>query len=124
MCTCGECTISQQNRVVRTSACGCLNWAVSISFVRTFQEVTSELLGRPARIFKKSERIYIRYFGRHSALLLIIIGVVTSKQTQSLVWSQSGLYGTVSYGSCMVATSGWYSTVSYGRAVQMSECRR
>ena len=27
-------------------------------------------------------------FGRHGALLLIIISVVTSKQTQSLVWSQ------------------------------------
>ena len=88
MCTCGECTISQQNRVIRTSACGCLNWAVSISFVRTFQEVTSELPGRPARILKESERIYTRYFGRHGALLLIIISFVTSKQTQSLVWSQ------------------------------------
>ena len=88
MWTCGKCTISQQNRGVRTSACGCLNWAVSISFVRTFQEVTSELPGRPARIFKESERIYTRYFGRHGALLLIIISVATSKQTQSLVWSQ------------------------------------
>ena len=36
MCTCRGCTISQQNRVVRTSAFGCLNWAGSISFVRTF----------------------------------------------------------------------------------------
>ena len=27
MCTCRGCTISQQNRVVRTSAFGCLNWA-------------------------------------------------------------------------------------------------
>ena len=36
MCTC--------RRVVRTSAFGCLNWAGSISFVRTFQEVTSGLL--------------------------------------------------------------------------------
>ena len=36
MCTCRECTISQQSRVVRTSAFGCLNWAGSISFVRTF----------------------------------------------------------------------------------------
>ena len=36
MCTCRGCTISQQNRVVRTSAFGCLNWADSISFVRTF----------------------------------------------------------------------------------------
>ena len=36
MCTCRGCTISQQNRVVRTSALGCLNWAGSISFVRTF----------------------------------------------------------------------------------------
>ena len=44
MCTCRGCTISQQNRVVRTSAFGCLNWAGSISFVRTFQEVTSGLL--------------------------------------------------------------------------------
>ena len=44
MCTCRGCTISQQNRVVRTSACGFLNWAGSISFVRTFQEVTSGLL--------------------------------------------------------------------------------
>ena len=37
-------TISQQNKVLRTSACGCLNWAGSISFVRTFQEVTSGFL--------------------------------------------------------------------------------
>ena len=44
MCTCRGCTISQQNRVVRTSAFGCLNWAGSISFVRTFEEVTSGLL--------------------------------------------------------------------------------
>ena len=48
MCTCRGCTISQQNRVVRTSAFGCLNWAGSISFVRTFffvfLEVTSGLL--------------------------------------------------------------------------------
>ena len=44
MCTCRGCTISQQNRVVRTSACGCLNLSGSISFVRTFQEVTSGLL--------------------------------------------------------------------------------
>ena len=44
MCTCRGCTISQQNRVVRTSACGCLNWVGSIYFVRTFQEVTSGLL--------------------------------------------------------------------------------
>ena len=44
MCTCRGCTISQQNRVVRTSAFGCLNWAGSISFVRTFQEVNSGLL--------------------------------------------------------------------------------
>ena len=36
MCTCRGCTISQQNRVVRTSAFGCLNWAGSIYFVRTF----------------------------------------------------------------------------------------
>ena len=36
MCLCRGCTISQQNRVVRTSAFGCLNWAGSISFVRTF----------------------------------------------------------------------------------------
>ena len=36
MCTCRGCTISQQNRVVWTSAFGCLNWAGSISFVRTF----------------------------------------------------------------------------------------
>ena len=36
MCTCRGCTISQQTRVVRTSALGCLNWAGSISFVRTF----------------------------------------------------------------------------------------
>ena len=36
MYTCRGCTISQQNRVVRTSAFGCLNWAGSISFVRTF----------------------------------------------------------------------------------------
>ena len=36
MCTCRGYTISQQNRVVRTSAFGCLNWAGSISFVRTF----------------------------------------------------------------------------------------
>ena len=35
MCTCRGCTISQQNRVVRTSAFGCLNWAGSIYFVRT-----------------------------------------------------------------------------------------
>ena len=94
MCTCGEYTISQQNRVVRTSACDCLNWAVSIYFVRTFQEVTSELPGRSARIFKESERIYTRYFGRHGALLLIIISVVTSKQSQSFVWSQRAV-GTV-----------------------------
>ena len=39
MCTCRGCTISQQNRVVQTSAFGCLNWAGSISFVRTFEEV-------------------------------------------------------------------------------------
>ena len=44
MCTCRGCTISQQNRVVRTSAFGCLNWTGSISFVRAFQEVTSGLL--------------------------------------------------------------------------------
>ena len=44
MCTCRGCTISQQNKVVRTSAFGCLNWAGSISCVRTFQEVTSGLL--------------------------------------------------------------------------------
>ena len=44
MCTCRGCTISQQNRVVRTSAFGCINWAGSISFVRTFQEVISGLL--------------------------------------------------------------------------------
>ena len=50
MCTCRGCTISQQNRVVRTSAFGCLNWAGSMSFVRTFFfvlfffEVTSGLL--------------------------------------------------------------------------------
>ena len=36
ICTCRGCTISQQNRVVPTSAFGCLNWAGSISFVRTF----------------------------------------------------------------------------------------
>ena len=30
------CTCRLQNRVVRTSAFGCLNWAGSISFVRTF----------------------------------------------------------------------------------------
>ena len=36
MCTCRGCTISQQNRVVRMSAFGCLNWAGSISFVHTF----------------------------------------------------------------------------------------
>ena len=36
MCTCRGCTISQQNRVVRTSAFGCLNWAGSIFFLRTF----------------------------------------------------------------------------------------
>ena len=36
MCTCRGCTISQQNRVVRTSAFGCLNWAGSISFVFLF----------------------------------------------------------------------------------------
>ena len=29
-----------------------------------------------------------RYYGLHGALLLIIMSVVTSKQTQSLVWSQ------------------------------------
>ena len=56
--------------------------------MRTFQEVTSELPGRPARILKESERIYTRCFGRHGALLLIIISFVTSKQTQSIVWSQ------------------------------------
>ena len=44
MCTCRGCTISQQNKIVRTSAFGCLNWAGSISFVRTFQEVTTGLL--------------------------------------------------------------------------------
>ena len=31
-------------QVVRTSACGYLNWAGSISFVRTFQEIASGLL--------------------------------------------------------------------------------
>ena len=36
MYTCRGCTISQQNRVVRTSAFDCLNWAGSISFERTF----------------------------------------------------------------------------------------
>ena len=45
MCTCRGCTISQQNRVVRTSAFGCLNWAGSISLGHAFQEVTSGLLG-------------------------------------------------------------------------------
>ena len=44
MCTYRGCTISQQNKVVRTSAFGCLNWAGSTSFVRAFQEVTSRLL--------------------------------------------------------------------------------
>ena len=39
MCTCRGCTILQQNRVVRTSAFGCLNWAGSISFVRTFKRL-------------------------------------------------------------------------------------
>ena len=39
MCTCRGCTISQQNRLVRTSAFGCLNWAGSISFVRTFKRL-------------------------------------------------------------------------------------
>ena len=36
MCTCRGCTISQENRVVRTPAFGCLNWVGSIYFVRTF----------------------------------------------------------------------------------------
>ena len=83
MCTCGECTISQQNKVVRTSACGCINWAVSISLCARFKRLPLSYRGD-----RLEKRIYTRYFGRHGALLLIIINVVTSKQTQSLVWSQ------------------------------------
>ena len=39
MCTCRGCTISQQNRVVRTSAFGCLNWAGSISLCARFKRL-------------------------------------------------------------------------------------
>ena len=78
MCTCGECTISQQNRVVRTFACGCLNWAVSKSFVRTFQEVTSELPGRWL-VFLKNQNVYI----------LDILGVVVHYYCLLLVLLQA-----------------------------------
>ena len=39
MCTCRGCTISQQNRVVRTSAFGCLNWAGSICLCARFKRL-------------------------------------------------------------------------------------
>ena len=39
MCTCRGCTISQQNRVVRTSVFGCLNWAGSISLCARFKRL-------------------------------------------------------------------------------------
>ena len=65
---------------------------------------------------KESERIYT-VFGRHGALLLIIISVL-QKDTGSCMVATSRLYVTVSYGSCMVAASDLCSTVSYDGAVQ------
>ena len=56
--------------------------------VRTFQEVASELPGRPGRILK-NQNVYILVFGRHGALLLIIISVCFCFFCrQFFVWSQ------------------------------------
>ena len=70
-------------------------------------------------VFKRIRAYIYSVFGRHGALLLLIVSVFYKQtDTVSCMVATSRLYVTVSYGSCMVAASDLYSTVSYGRAVQ------
>ena len=86
--------------------------------MRTFQEVTSELPGRPARILKNQNVYILGIWASWCIITDYYKCFYKQTDTVSCMVVTSRLYITVSYGSCMVAASDLYSTVSYGRAVQ------
>ena len=82
MCTCRGCTISQQNRVVRTSAFGCLNWAGSISFVRTFLRVFFVDVGNRTNVFFVQEHIFAKLARFARGVLIHATGI----SRESILW--------------------------------------
>ena len=81
--------------------------------VRTFQEVTSELPGRPGRILR-NQNVYILGIWASWCIITDYYYCFLQTDTVSCMVATSRLYVTVSYGSCMIAASDLYSTVSYG----------